>query len=97
MIQFDQMIFKFKIEKLNHGFVEKETLLKAEFEEQKKLQTKQRIESFDAIQSKFQKQILENNQMFQTKIESLTAVSFLNHFNIYFFYLHLILLDDCSA
>ena len=63
-----------KIEKINHTHLEKENALRNEFEEQKKAMTRQRMESFDAIQSKFQNQVYENNQIFQSKIESLTKV-----------------------
>lgn len=66
---------KFKIEKLNQNYLEKENSLKQDFEEQKRVLAKQRTDSFESIQTKFQNQILENNQMFQSKIESLTAVS----------------------
>jgi hypothetical protein len=67
-----------KIEKLNQVHLEKENALRIEFEEQKKAMTKQRMESFDAIQNQFQNQVYENNQIFQSKIENLTKVYLLS-------------------
>ena len=64
-------------------------MVRYEFEEEKKQQIKQHHEESLKLQSHCQRQIAENNQKFQSKIDQLTSV----HKKIFTKYLVLLNLD----